>query len=111
MYILCLSRTGRANKGIERDAPDVAPLDKGGLASQIRNENWVCAILGEGKRGWAPRESLRHHVPTGLAPSSTLCWLSQGHRWLPSGDATRMMPQPPFIEHGTDPTLFTSVGI
>ena len=50
MHILCLSRTGRANKGIERDAPDVAPLDKGGLASQIRNENWVCAILGEGNR-------------------------------------------------------------
>jgi hypothetical protein len=24
----------------ERDAPDVAPLDKGGLASQIRNENF-----------------------------------------------------------------------
>jgi hypothetical protein len=40
MHILCLSRTGRANKGIERDAPDVAPLDKGGLASQIRNENF-----------------------------------------------------------------------
>jgi hypothetical protein len=29
-----------SNKGIERDAPDVAPLDKGGLASQIRNENF-----------------------------------------------------------------------
>jgi hypothetical protein len=40
MHILCLSRTGKANKGIERDAPDVASLDKGGLASQIRNENF-----------------------------------------------------------------------
>jgi hypothetical protein len=40
MHILCLSRTGKANKGIERDAPDVAPLDKGVLASQIRNENF-----------------------------------------------------------------------
>jgi hypothetical protein len=25
---------------MESDAPDVAPLDKGGLASQIRNENF-----------------------------------------------------------------------
>ena len=40
MHILCLSRTGMAHKGIERDAPDVAPLDKGGLASHIRNENF-----------------------------------------------------------------------
>jgi hypothetical protein len=32
--------TGKANTGIGRDAPDVAPLDKGGLTSQIRNENF-----------------------------------------------------------------------
>jgi hypothetical protein len=39
VHTLRLSRTGRANTGIGRDAPDVAPLDKGGLTSQIRHEN------------------------------------------------------------------------
>jgi hypothetical protein len=48
MHIPCLSRTGRAHKGIEGDAPDVAPLDKGGLASQIRNENFDEGSRGQG---------------------------------------------------------------
>jgi hypothetical protein len=48
MHILGLSRTGKAQKGIERDAPDVAPLDKGGLASQIRNENFDEGSRGQG---------------------------------------------------------------
>jgi hypothetical protein len=36
-------------------------------------------------------------------PSSQVCWLSHDHRCLPSGDSTQMMPQPTFIENGTDP--------
>jgi hypothetical protein len=55
MHILCLSRTGKANKGIERDAPDIAPLDKGGLVSQIRNENFdegsSGGVAGDGAPG------------------------------------------------------------
>jgi hypothetical protein len=40
VHTLRLSRTGRANTGIERDVPDVAPLEKGGLTSHIRHENF-----------------------------------------------------------------------
>jgi hypothetical protein len=42
-----LSRTGRANKGMERDAPDVAPLHKVGFIPHWCKGCWVCAILDE----------------------------------------------------------------
>ena len=32
-----------------------------------------------------------------------VCRRSHGHRWLPPGDAARMIPQPTFTENGTDP--------
>jgi hypothetical protein len=50
-----------------------------------------------------PRTSPRHHVLIGLIPASMVCWLSHGHLCRLSGDATPMIPQSPFIEHGTDP--------
>jgi hypothetical protein len=50
-----------------------------------------------------PRKSPRHNILTCLFPSSMVGWLSHGHRCLPSGDATQMIPLPMFIENGTDP--------
>jgi hypothetical protein len=41
-----------------------------------------------------PRQSPCHSALTGPILSSRVGWLSQGHRCLPSGDATLMMPQP-----------------
>jgi len=45
----------------------------------------------------------RHNVLTGLVPASLGSRLSQGQRYLPSGDATPMMPQPTFAKNDTDP--------
>jgi hypothetical protein len=56
-----------------------------------------------------PRQSPRHHVLTGLVPASMVCWHSQGHRCLHSSDSTQMIPQPTFIENGTDPVSFPLV--
>jgi hypothetical protein len=57
------------------------------------------------KENWdgLPRRSPRHNVSTCLVPSSMVCRLSHGHGCVSSDDATRMLPQPPFIENGTDP--------
>ena len=43
---------------------------------------------------------------TCLFPCSTVCWLSHGHRCLPSRDSAQMIRQPAFIENGTDPGNF-----
>jgi hypothetical protein len=43
---------------------------------------------------------------TCLVPSSTVCWFSDGHRCLPSGDSTEVMSHPTCIEHDTDPGNF-----
>jgi hypothetical protein len=56
------------------------------------------------------RKPPRHNVLTCLVPSSMVSRLSPGHRCLPCGDATQMIPQPTFTENGTDPTSFTLVG-
>jgi nicotinamidase-related amidase len=45
------------------------------------------------KRDGLPRQSPRHHVLTSLFLSSMVCRLSHGHRCLPSGHSTRMIPQ------------------
>src|SRR5262249_16010386 len=52
------------------------------------------------------RKTPRYHVLTCLVPSSMVSCLAQGHRCLPSGDATPMIPQPTFTENGTDPRNF-----
>lgn len=62
----------------------------------------VCTILGEGISDGLPHQSTRHHVLTGLFPSSIVCWRSPGHRRLLAGDSTQIMPQCTFIENGTD---------
>src|SRR5215218_5898554 len=52
-----------------------------------------------------PCKSPRHNALTCLVPSLMVCWLSHGHRCLPFGDSTQMMPQPTFTENGTDPGI------
>jgi hypothetical protein len=52
------------------------------------------------------RKIPRHNALISLVPPSMGGWLSHGHRGLPSGDATQIIPQPPFTEHGTDPGNF-----
>ncbi len=56
-----------------------------------------------------PRKSPRHNVLTCLFPSLMVCRLSHRHRRVPSGDSTRMIPQPTFTENGTDPGNFDVV--
>jgi hypothetical protein len=56
-----------------------------------------------------PHKFPRHNALICLFPSSMVSWFSHGHRWLPSGDATQMIPQPTFTENGADPILFTPV--
>jgi hypothetical protein len=50
-----------------------------------------------------PCKSPCHNVLTRLVPASMVCWLSHGHRGLPSGNSMQMNPQLAFIENGTDP--------
>jgi hypothetical protein len=67
----------------------------------------ACAILDEGYRRWLARKPPHYNVLTGFVPSSIVCRLSHGHRCLPAGDSTPMMPPPTFIEPGTDPIFVT----
>jgi hypothetical protein len=77
--------------------------------AKLANTSWVCAILDEGKRRGLPRQSPRHNGLTYFFPSSKVCWLSPGHRCLPSCDFTQMMPPSTFIENGTDPQNYEAV--
>ena len=65
---------------------------EGDLQSSPRHPGSVPFSVKETGDG-LPRQSPCHNVLTGLVPSSTVGWLSQGHRCLPSGDATPMMPR------------------
>jgi hypothetical protein len=69
---------------------------------------WVCAILEEGRIVEDSPRTSRHSVPACPFLSSIVRWLPYGHRCLPTGDATPMMPQPTVIENGIDPWILAS---
>ena len=55
-----------------------------------------------------PCQAPRHHALARSFPSSMVRWRSHGHRCVPSGDSTPMIPQPTFTENGTAPVFFTN---
>jgi hypothetical protein len=86
----------------ERSRPAAPEQTPPSFATDVNKMGSVLFSVKETGDG-LPRYSPCYNVLTGLVPSSTAGWLSQGHRCLASGDATPMMPQPTVTENGTDP--------